>query len=291
MQLFESLREQFAPIAAARGLELRVRGLDVWVYSDRALLRRILQNFLANALRYTPRGGALLSARRRHERILLQVWDTGPGIAPQYANDVFKEFHRLEQRSPWGEKGLGLGLSICERIARMLGSGLSLRSMPGHGSGFGISVPLAAQAAQREPRTTPAPMRDVAGLRALCVDNDPTILEGMQALLSRWGILTDCAIDLPQALAAVSLSRPDVLLVDFHLQHTLDGLAVLDALRRALGEVAVPGALLTADGSDEVAQRARQAGYPVLLKPIRPAAFRALLASLTRHRRRGTRTD
>jgi CheY-like chemotaxis protein len=134
-------------------------------------------------------------------------------------------------------------------------------------------------------------MRDVAGLRALCVDNDATILEGMQALLSRWGIVTDCAIDLPQALAAVSLSRPDVLLVDFHLQHTLDGLAVLDALRRALGEVAVPGALLTADGSDEVAQRARQAGYPVLLKPIRPAALRALLASLTRHRRRGTRTD
>jgi PAS domain S-box-containing protein len=283
-RLLASLHEQFAPLAAARGLELRVRGVDAWVHSDRALLRRILQNFLANALRYTQHGGAILAARRRGSRILLQVWDTGPGIAPEHGLEVFEEFHRLEQPSPWGEKGLGLGLAICERIARMLEAPLALDSRVGSGSVFSISVPATeSQPVQPDP-IAPAPARDVAGLRALCVDNDSTILDGMHALLSRWGVGVDRASGLEAALLAVRQTRPDVLLVDFHLQEELDGLAVLDILRRECGDAPPPGALLTADGSDEVARRARDAGYPVLRKPLRPAALRALIAALVRRR-------
>jgi PAS domain S-box-containing protein len=283
-RLCSSLHEQFAPLAAARGLDLRVRCADVWLHSDRALLRRILQNFVANALRYTPMGGVLLAGRRRAGMFELQVWDTGPGIAPEHGHAVFEEFHRLDQPSPWGEKGLGLGLSICDRIARMLDAPLQLRSRPGRGSVFTIRVPIAAPGAQRAAAAAPAPTRDVAGLHALCVDNDPDILDGMRALLERWGVSVDLAPGLEPALLAAHARRPDVLLVDFHLGEALDGLAVLDILRREAGGAPPPGALLTADGSEEVARRAREADYPVLRKPIRPAALRAVIAALVRQR-------
>jgi PAS domain S-box-containing protein len=284
-RLCASLHEQFAPLAAARGLDLRVHCADVWLHSDRALLRRVLQNFLANALRYTPMGGVLLAGRRRGRHFELQVWDTGPGIAPEHGSEVFEEFRRLEHPSPWGEKGLGLGLSICERIARMLDAPLLLRSRVGRGSLFSIRVPIAAARAPREGTAPEMPTRDVAGLRALCVDNDPDILDGMQALLARWGVQVDHAIGLEAALLAARAARPDVLLVDFHLGETLDGLAVLEILQREFEASPPPGALLTADGSDDVARRARDAGYPVLRKPIRPAALRALIASLVRRAR------
>lgn len=280
--LCQSLHEQFAPLAAARGLELRVHARDVWLHSDRRLLRRILQNFLANALRYTRHGGVLLSVRRRGDKAEWQVWDTGPGIAPEHVASVFDEFQRFDQPSPWGEKGLGLGLSICERIAHMLDHPIGVTSRLGCGSVFRLQVPLTD--AQQTPAEAPAspPARDVAGLHVLCVDNDPAILDGMTALLQRWGIHTTTAPGLETALAAVRTRCPDLILADFHLAEALDGLAVLDILRRDTGEEPVPGALLTADSSDELAQRARNAGYPILHKPVRPAMLRALIAALTR---------
>ncbi len=287
-RLSQSLHEQFAPLAAARGLELRVHAPDLWLHSDRRLLRRILQNFLANALRYTRHGGVLLSVRRRGSHAQWQVWDTGPGIAPEHARSIFEEFERLDQPSPWGEQGLGLGLSICDRIAHMLGHRIFVTSRLGRGSAFGLEVPLAQ--APAEPIATPSAesARDVAGLRVLCVDNDPAILEGMAALLGRWGVQVATAIGLETALCRVREARPDLILIDFHLGEALDGLAALDILRREAGGGRVPGALITADSSESLAQRARGADYPVLQKPVRPAALRALIAALARRRPAGT---
>ena len=280
--LAQTLYEQFAPLAAARGLELRVRMADVWLHSDRRLLRRILQNFLANALRYTRHGGVLLALRRHGAVARWQVWDTGPGIAPEQVDSIFEEFQRLEHSSPWGEKGLGLGLSICERIALMLDHPISVASRLGAGSVFQLDVPIVAAPAQPETPASPAPARDVAGLRVLCVDNDPAILEGMVALLQRWGVDVATAAGLEAGLAAVRSRRPDLILADFHLAEELDGLAALDILRRETGTDPVPGALVTADSSEELAIRARAAGYPVLFKPVRPAMLRALIAALAR---------
>lgn len=283
-RLAESLYEQFAPLAASRGLELRVHVPDMWLCSDRRLLRRILQNFLANALRYTRHGGVLLALRRRNGEAEWQVWDTGPGIAPEHVASVFDEFQRLDQPSPWGEKGLGLGLSICERIARMLGHPIGVNSRFGAGSVFRLRVPI-AEAPPKPGNSVPvAPARDVAGMRVLCVDNDPAILEGMTALLGRWGMVVDTAPGLEAALLAVRERRPDVLLVDFHLAEALDGLAVLDVLRRELGPDAPPGALVTADSSEQLTHRARAAGYSLVAKPVRPAVLRALIAALVRQR-------
>ena len=282
-RLCESLHEQFAPLAEARDLALRVHcDESLWLHSDRRLLRRILQNFLTNALRYTRHGGVLLACRPRGDELEWQVWDTGGGIAPEHVGAVFEEFRRLDQPSPWGEQGLGLGLSICERLARMLGHTIGLRSKLGRGSVFTLRVPRSRPNPAPLPGIASPPARDVAGLRALCVDNDPAILDGMRALLSRWGVLVDTAGGLESALLAVRAQRPDVLLVDYHLQETLDGLAVLDILQRELAPHSPPGALLTADGSDELARRARGENIPLLQKPVRPAALRALLAALAR---------
>ncbi|MCG6118449.1 MAG: hybrid sensor histidine kinase/response regulator [Aquimonas sp.] len=286
-QLCHSLQEQFSAMAEQRGLELRVRGDPLPVHSDRGLLRRILQNFVANALRYTQHGGVLIALRARGDEVEFQVWDTGPGISSEHSAVIFQEFHRLEQPSPWGEKGLGLGLSICERIARMLGHPIALRSLPGRGSVFSVRVPRAASAPQEPARAPVVAPSGVAGLRALCVDNDPTILEGMRALLGRWGLQVETATGLETALISARAQRPDILLVDLHLGENLDGLAVLDILRRELGSAAPPGALVTAESSDELQRRCREAGYPLLNKPVRPAALRALIAALAKRRATG----
>jgi PAS domain S-box-containing protein len=281
-RLLQSLHEQFAPVAASRGLALKLHcPPGLWALSDRALLRRVLQNFVANALRYTSLGGVLMAARRRGGAVELSVWDTGPGIPSHQIGQVFEEFRRLDQPSPWGEKGLGLGLSICHRIAGMLGHPLLLRSTPGRGSVFGLTVPLAAPATGG---MMPAAVdRDVAGLKVLCVDDDPAILDGMRALLSRWQVDVRTASGLEPALLSVRASAPDLVLADYQLGETLDGLAVLEILRREAGGNCA-GALVTADRSETVERRARDVGYPVLSKPVKPAALRALIAALARQR-------
>ena len=284
--LLHSLQEQFAPMAEQRHLQLRLHGRDLRVRSDRALLRRILQNFIANALRYTQHGGVLLAARQRGAEVEIQVWDTGPGIPAEHCAVIFEEFQRLDQPSPWGEKGLVLGLSICDRIGHMLGHRIAMRSELGRGSVFSVQAPCDTAAPPRMAEATP-PTRDVSGPHALCVDNDPSILEGMRLLLTRWGLQVHTATGLESGLVAVRESRPDLLLVDLHLGESLDGMAVLDILRRECGPNPPPGALITAEGSDELHRRAREQGYPVLQKPVKPAALRALIAALGKRRSTG----
>ncbi|MHB8386490.1 PAS-domain containing protein [Metallibacterium sp.] len=284
-ELFASLKAQYAVLAAQRGLALRVRETRLLVRSDPQLLRRIIQNLLSNALRYTPHGGVLLGARRRGAGVRIEVWDTGPGIAPEQQRLIFAEFQRLDQPSPWGERGLGLGLSICERIATILDHRLELASTPGRGSGFMVSVARAEGVAVL-PRTAPvggeaSPFAHTLDLDVLCLDNDPTILEGMSALLVRWGVRCRTATGIAEVEIALAERVPDLLLLDLHLGADADGLDVLRNLRLRYPE-RLPAALLTADGSNELQARARALGVPVLLKPIKPAVLRALLAALAR---------
>src|SRR5262249_25853594 len=178
-ELFDSMRHQFSVLAATRGLELCVLPTRVHVRSDPHLLRRIVQNFLSNALRYTRNGRVLLGVRRRGGHVVIEVWDTGPGIAHEHLRMIFDEFRRLEQPSPWGEKGLGLGLAICDRIARILNHELSAGSRPGRGSRFAIRVPRAPEsaAATARPLRRPAPAGLPQALHVLCLHNDPAILD------------------------------------------------------------------------------------------------------------------
>jgi Na+/proline symporter/signal transduction histidine kinase/CheY-like chemotaxis protein len=279
-ELLRQLAAQSAPMAEARNIRLRVHAPPLVVHSDRRLLRRVLQNFLANALRYTPSGRIVLAARRRGGAVALQVWDTGPGIPEHHMRQIYDEFHRYEQPFDWDGRGLGLGLSICQRISRLLGHALDARSTVGRGSMFSIVVPLGDPArVASTAASTPALDVDnaMSGLRVLCVDNDPDILAGMETLLGRWQVAVASATTVDEALQHATRQRPDVLLVDYHLHDRLDGLDTLDALRAVAP--GVPGALLTADGSDALKRAARDRGYRVLTKPVKPASLRAFLTA------------
>lgn len=277
-ELFESLQAQFAVVAEQRGLRLRVVPTTLAVRSDPQLLRRVLQNFLSNALRYTSKGVVLLGARRLGVHVRIEVWDSGPGIAADQRARIFDEFQRLEQPSPWGEKGLGLGLSICDRLAGILGHRLDLHSRVDHGSCFAVTVPRNASVPPRRQRVERTGPDKQLPLTVLCIDNDSTILEGMRALLSRWGVDCRLALDVEQARCELMRGPIDLILADFHLADDVDGIEALQQLQLTCAPLP-PVAMITADGSTELKQRARALGYPLLHKPVRPAALRALLAA------------
>ncbi|PNS08615.1 hybrid sensor histidine kinase/response regulator [Solilutibacter silvestris] len=278
-QLLHELAAQYAPMAAGRSIDIRVHAPRLFVRSDRRLLRRVLQNFLANALRYTPRGRIVLAARPRGTEVALQVWDTGPGIPEHHMRQIYDEFHRYEQAFDWDGRGMGLGLSICQRISRLLDHALDVRTSVGHGSMFSIRVPrvevdASAPSSVQQALATVDP--SLVGLRVLCVDNDADILAGMRALLGRWQVDVLCAATIDEALALTAQS-PEVLLVDYHLHDRMDGLDTLTALQALCPDAR--GALLTADGSDALKQRARERHVQVLTKPVKPASLRAFLAA------------
>jgi Na+/proline symporter/signal transduction histidine kinase/CheY-like chemotaxis protein len=279
--LFEQLRRRFKALAANRGLQLRVHPIDRFVFSDRNLLYRILQNFLANAIRYTEQGGVLLGCQLRGKHLRFSVWDTGVGIEEADSEAIFQEFHRLEYARRLEEKGLGLGLAICDRIARMLGHEISVRSRPGHGSCFSITVPLAA-ATEARSRSAPDPgeQSPLKGLVVLCVDNEPDILDGMQMLLERWGCTVRPAANRGQAEEQVrQFGRPDFLLVDYHLAEESNGLDVIAGLEDLLG-TALPSIVITADRSTTLEDEVRARGHGLLRKPIKPAALRTLISNM-----------
>jgi Na+/proline symporter/signal transduction histidine kinase len=277
-ELLEDLRRQYAPLAQSRRLRLSVVSCEETVRSDRVLLRRILQNYVSNGLRYCERGGILIGCRRRGSELEICVYDTGPGIAAHQREHLYLEFTRLEQGSPWGEKGLGLGLSICDRLARLLGHELTLRSERGRGSVFGVRVPRIAQAtrpARRRSRSVPAEPIVLSAFRVLVVDNDRAILDAMQTLLEQWGMRVLKAGSSSEAMRLLDCEPIDAVLADYHLGDGSDGLQLLQHINDKRGKAYV--ALITADHTAELTRAARRAGLPLLHKPVRPAALRALL--------------
>ncbi len=277
-ELLEDLYQQYAPSAKRKKLRISLYMQPIYVRSDMRLLRRILQNFLANALRYTQEGRIILGGRVRGEVVEFQVWDSGQGIPQNHLEKIFDEFQRYEQNFDWGERGLGLGLSICQRLSVLLDHPLAVRSEVAKGSMFSVTVPLASKEEHANPeQRQQSPVNlPLAGMRVLCLDNDLEILQGMQILLSQWGIEVILAATIDEALLMME-QKPHVLLVDYHLHDRLDGLDSLDTLRENARHL--HGALLTADGSDELRNKARQRGYIVLTKPVKPASLRAFLSA------------
>ncbi|RSB45122.1 PAS-domain containing protein [Brevundimonas sp. 357] len=271
--LFDELAREFAPLARAKGLTLKVAPSALWIASDRDLLRSMLQNLVANAIRYTDRGRVLIGARRDGERVQILVSDTGRGIAEADRQAVFGEFVRLPG-APVDEPGAGLGLAIVQKLSDLLGHPLSLASRVGRGTTFRVAVPRAA--ARSEPEIMSDDRRlPLAGLRVLCVDNEPAILDALTALLDRWGAQAVTARSVADARAAVGPF--DAALVDLHLgDDEPDGLAAVDWLRaRGVRRIA----LVTADTRDGLKEKATAAGAVLLPKPVKPAALKAFLRS------------
>lgn len=277
--IFNQLRIEFAPQARERGLELIFIPCALSVRSDRRLLRRLLQNLVSNAIKYTPRGRVLVGARRQDGRVRVEVWDTGLGIPLAKQKAVFREFERLTAAAR-SAPGLGLGLSIVERLSRVLGHKITLRSTPGRGSAFGVELPVVASAPAlpQTPDLPQAAHQPLAGFVVLAIDNEPRILEGMEALLTGWGCEVIAAPSERAAAAACAAREilPDVVLADFHLDGE-DGIQVIASLRDKLG-ADLPAVLITADRTLEVRDRAASHDIRVLNKPLKPAALRSLLS-------------
>ncbi|HXX25118.1 MAG TPA: PAS domain-containing hybrid sensor histidine kinase/response regulator [Pseudolabrys sp.] len=277
-ELMRQIELEFAPLALAKGLDLTFMPSSTVVRADRRLLRRLVQNLVSNAIKYTPEGRVLVGCRRRGRMLRIDVYDTGVGVPQGKQRDIFMEFHRLDEGAKIA-RGLGLGLSIVERIARVLGGDVEVISVVGRGSHFAVTVPLSNSApvelpARDEPRVDAG---QLIGTTALCIDNEPAVLDGMETLLQGWGCEVIKAPDLETAFAAIedAATIPNGLLIDYHLDYG-NGIDAIVALRERCGDV--PAILITADRSPAVREQARAHGIQVLHKPIKPAALRALLA-------------
>ncbi len=284
--MFDSLATAFAAVAQRRGVELVIVPPRAFVETDPAFLRRILQNLLSNALRYGQVEGrparVLLGCRRDGDALRIEVKDNGPGIAADKQSVIFDEFVRLqpEDNQPREERGLGLGLAIVDRIARMLGLPVRLASAPGQGSTFSVTVPTVAAVVSANvvpPAPQPVALAD-PGSFVICIDNEARVREAMATLLGGWGCEVASVASEAQAVecAARAGRVPDLLLVDLHLDDDRDGIAVIESLRSAWGRT-VPAAIVTADRDPTLRLRTRARQIELLHKPVKPAALRALL--------------
>ncbi|RRV25878.1 sensor histidine kinase [Pseudomonas sp. o96-267] len=277
--LFDTLAAEFGVLAAEQGIDLRVRGSRQWIDSDIKLLRRVLQNFLTNAFRYA-KGRVVLGVRREGNQLRLEVWDRGMGIPEDKRKVIFEEFKRLDSHQTRAEKGLGLGLAIADGLCRVLAHRLEVRSWPGKGSVFSVSVPLARKPAPK-PQGPALPAVDgqpLQGTQVICIDNEDSILTGMYSLLSRWGCQVWTARNRLECEHLLSEDvRPQLALIDYHLDEGETGTELMAWLRTRLGEP-VPGVVISADGRPELVAEVHAAGLDYLPKPVKPAALRALLS-------------
>ena len=289
--LFASLASDFEPTAHQRGLELRVRASGLHVRSDPTMLRRLLQNIVTNALRYTERGGVLLVAGRRGGEVHVRVADTGIGIARDRFEDIFVEFDRCGSPAAGDDEdvsaGFGLGLAIVERMARTLEHEITLNSRLGHGSCFGLTMPYAREPAPRGERH-PAhafgegvSATNLTDARILVIENDLVALQALEALLRQWGCRLRLASSTAEAASAITGGAwlPDIIVADQHLDGKDRGTATVRMIRRKVDQE-IPAIIVTAAPSPALIRAVRRAGLELMAKPLKPAQLRALLMHL-----------
>ncbi len=278
--LLARIGTDYGNAARKKGLRLRVACSRLWLRSDPLLLERVLVNLVANAVRYTDQGGILIGCRRRGNAVRIEVRDSGIGIAPESQAVIFREFVQLKDGERDRGEGLGLGLAIVERLARLLGHPISVHSLPGKGSIFSIEVPAAEMPAQTAPTAPLGAGGLLEGRSILVVDDDALVRQSLGGLLESWGCAVSVAHDQEEALAACPPQRPpDLIVCDFRLRAGADGIALIQRIRVDCAR-AVPAILVTGDVDADVARRAQAAGLPVLHKPVRSAKLRAALQSV-----------
>jgi signal transduction histidine kinase len=283
--LLEGIRMEFEPQARSKGLDLCVVSCSASVRSDPVLIERIVRNLVANAVNHTQRGKVLIGCRRRGNQLRLAVYDTGPGIAAAEQSTVFQEFYQIGNPERDRSKGLGLGLAIASRLARLLSMRVTLVSQPGRGSMFAIDLPLAADADVPPVSVNTAPRSargDLAGTLVVVVDDEAAILDAMRMLLEGWGCTVITASSGAQALErVVDLSRaPDVLVCDYRLPDHVDGISLIESLRAEFNED-IPAMLVTGDTGPQHIRGIEASGLLVLHKPLQESELRRHLASLT----------
>jgi len=282
-QPLHAMISEFQPVAENKGLTLKAVPTSAAVRSDPRLLLRILRNFISNAIRYTQTGRVLVGCRLKGDTISIQVWDTGDGIPESQQRIIFKEFHQLDQHQGQSRHGVGLGLAIVERMAKVLEHKLALYSVEGRGSMFAIEVPLAARPSipDHQPVDSIQLANRLNGRSVLVIDNDENIRNSMEALLTRWGcrLITAAGEEDAQHMCQTKAFVPEFILADYHLDNDRLGTDAVKGLRRSFSRD-IPAAIVTADRSSESQQLFKQLGLPVLNKPLKPGKLRALMTHL-----------
>ncbi|GAB5381346.1 MAG: PAS domain-containing hybrid sensor histidine kinase/response regulator [Aliiglaciecola sp.] len=274
-KLLAPLIDEFSMKAQRKGLVLRCHVRDLWVKTDKTHLYRIVQNMLSNAVKYTQKGKILLAVRRQHGKVLIQVFDTGPGIAESEQNKIFADFYRVDGSS---QHGVGLGLGVVSRMAANISATVDLKSTLGRGSCFSIAVPLGEFTVCKTDPPKPN-LQGLEGLNILCIDDKTENLDAMNTLLSKWHVTTHLADTAQKAMLCIQQQAIDILLVDYHLGRGMNGIDLIDRLRKE-GKRAFPAALVTANQEDEVIEQCKAQNIRHLSKPVKPAKLRAMLNSL-----------
>ncbi len=278
--LFERIDVDYRREADQRSQRLRLRPTNLWVESDPLLLERILHNLISNALRYAPGGTILLACRKRGDKVRIEVRDNGPGIAQEAQDTIFQEFVQLDNPERNRAKGLGLGLAIVRRLTNLLEHDLSLRSTPGRGALFAVEL-RAAKPGLIPEGIPPPPAHSLYGRHIVLVDDDELAVASTTGLLESWGCQVTAAASLELILSTIDEhAKPDIIVCDYQSGSSVDGLAIIERLRAHFGQ-RVPAIILSGDTSAAVTDNARQAGIPLLHKPVRPAKLRALLQRKT----------
>lgn len=277
--LFSKIESEFGPQARAKNLEFRLRATNVVVRSDPVLLERILRNLVANAIRYTNRGGLLLACRRQDKRAVIEIWDTGIGIAPEFQEDVFREFHQLGNPERDRRKGLGLGLAIALGLARTLEHNLTLGSIPQRGSVFRLALHMSADRSPEQQVIAMLSESQLLGVKVLVVDDEESVRDGMLHLLRDWGCESEAASSIEEALQLASVTPPDIVICDYRLREQRTGVEAIVELRALLGS-ALPALLITGDTAPQRLREAQASGVPLLHKPVAPGQLYRVLVGL-----------
>lgn len=277
--LLHQLDKEFAPQAEAKGLRLRVACGDYWTRSDAVLLGRILQNLVANAIRYTQQGAVMVAVRRRGGGLAIEVRDSGIGIAPGHHERIFEEFAQVANPARDRRKGLGLGLAIVKRLAQLLGHAIEVRSAPGRGAVFSLQVPRVAPLADSgQPAVEAVPA--LKPCHVLVIEDDIDVLESTHSLLLAWGCSVSVATGADVAVAQLAADKvPDLLIADLRLGGGGCGIDAARQVADACGR-RLPVVLVSGDTSAERLREAAASGFALLHKPVRPAELHALMLEL-----------
>lgn len=283
-ELFSALSLDLLPLARAKSLPLHFRETNLWIRSDPLMMRRMIQNLVANAIRYTAEGGVRVFAKANGGSIEVAVLDTGPGIEASERAQIFEEFERGSASERTDAMGLGLGLSIVRRMAEALGHPVRLWSHPGLGSCFKIEAPAAQPLASANADTRLAniiPPCGLASAKVVVIENDRAIAKAMHKLLVRWGcdIRVTLSIEEAEQLCREGNFRPDLILADYHLSSQDCGLTAIECFRSAYG-MDLPAVVVTADRTERTAWLIQTAGCELVRKPVKPAELRALIAHI-----------
>lgn len=281
--LLEDLIDEAQPMAQAAGLSLRLAPTRLAVHADPDFLKSILRNYISNARRYTQSGGVLVGARRRGETVRIEVHDTGPGIPEERLEQIFEEFRRYEDADNTGIRGAGLGLSVVRRLAGLMDAEISVRSTPGRGSMFSVTVPLAElpqKARKKQPHPIETADRGLVGLRVMFVDDEPAIVDGMRRLLTGWGCKATCVRTPDEVIASMEKFHYDAIIADLNLSEEHNGLELILKVRKMLSNEKNVLLLTAATRSSELST-AKMSGVTILNKPSNPADIRQFLRACT----------